>query len=230
MLRVELVGEVDLRGDNRILLPRASADEVRVVGEEPHAGHRLDDPLAVRARQADLRLERPAIGAEVDELRRIVLSERRRHREADADDGLLPIRRKLLRRHRRRPVEVHRQTESRIAQSEPVDLRRFAQIQAFDMTDDHRHHHAHVGRSSGQAERPRERKRRRVDRGAGLVDGCRGIERQIAQVEAVDDGEDVEAFGERPIRAGLELLRRCGHRHQENASAAVLHSLEQLSS
>ena len=81
---------------------------------------------AMSLREPDLRLERPAIGAEVDELRRIVLSERRRHGEADADDGLLAVRRKLLWRHRRRPVEVHRHPESRIAQSEPVDLRGFA--------------------------------------------------------------------------------------------------------
>ena len=120
-----------------------------------------------------------------------------------------------LRRHRRRPVEVHRHTESRIAQSEPVDLCRFTQIQAFDVTGDHGHHHTRVGRSSSQVERPRERECRRVDPGAGFVDRRRRIERHIAEVEAVDDGEDVQPFGERPVRAGFELLRRCRHWHQE---------------
>ena len=211
----EPVGDMDLRGGNRILLPRASAEEVGVIREEPDAGHRLQDPLAIGAREADLWLERPAIGAEVDELRRIVLSERRRDGEADADDASLLIRGKLLWRHRRRPVEVHGHTESRIAQSEPADLRGFTEVQTFDMTADHGHDHAGVGRSSGQAERPRERKRRRVDPGAGFVDRRRRIEGHIAEVEAVDDGEDVQPSGERPVRAGLELLRRCGHRQQE---------------
>ena len=35
---------MDLHGGNRILLPRATAKEVRVVGEEPHPGHRFQDP------------------------------------------------------------------------------------------------------------------------------------------------------------------------------------------
>ena len=48
-----------------------------------------------------------------------------------------------------------------------------------------------------------------------LVDRRRGIERHVAEIEAVDDGDDVQAVGERPVRAGLELLRRCGHRHQQ---------------
>ena len=63
------------------------------------------------------------------------------------------------------------------------------------MTADDGQHHARVGRSSGQTERPRERERRRVDRRARLVDRRRRIERQIAPVEAVDDGDDVQPLG-----------------------------------
>ena len=88
------------------------------------------------------------MGAEVDQFRRIVLAERRRHRDADADDRLVPIRRELLRRHRRRAIEVHRQSQSRIALPEPADLRGFTEIQAFHVTGDHGHDHARVGRSS----------------------------------------------------------------------------------
>ena len=41
----ELVRDMELRCDNRILLASPTAEEVRVVGEEPDPGHRLHDPL-----------------------------------------------------------------------------------------------------------------------------------------------------------------------------------------
>ena len=70
---------MDLHGADRILLARASAHEVGVVREQPDPRHPFEDPLPTGAREAKLRLERPAIGAKVDELGRIVLPERRPH-------------------------------------------------------------------------------------------------------------------------------------------------------
>ena len=116
------------------------------------------------------------------------------------------IRRKLLRCHRGSPIEVHREPNlgspcpNRPTSANSPDT-------ALRLPADHGHDHSGVGRSSGQAERPRKRKRRGVDRGARLFDGRGRIERQIAPVEIVGDGDDVQPLGEGPIRAGLELLR-----------------------
>ena len=206
---------MNLRRGNRILLTRPSAKELRVVRKQPDPRHGLDYPLAKGTRETEFRPERPAVGAEVDELRRIVLSERRRNRDADSDDALLTVRRKLLGRHRRRAVEVHRQAHSRIGQSEPVDLRGFAQIQALHMPTHYGHDHSRVGQSAGQAERPRIHKRHRVDGGGRLIDGSRGIERHVAPVDAVGDGQDVDSGGDWPVGARLQLLRRHGHGRQQ---------------
>ena len=88
------------------------------------------------------------------------------------------------------------------------------------MPTDDGQHHSRVGRSSSQVERPRERQRRRVDPGARLVDGRGGLERQVAPVEAVDGGDDVHPLRDGPVRAGLELLRRCARGSHSRTSSA----------
>ena len=66
----EGVAEVGLNARNRFLVATARTEELGVLGEEPDTGRALDVPVAARPRDADLRLERPAIRADVDELAR----------------------------------------------------------------------------------------------------------------------------------------------------------------
>ena len=126
------------------------------------------------------------------------------------------IRGKLLGGHGRGPIEVHRQLHSGIPLAEPANLGELTEIEAFQMPGHHRHHHSGVGRSSGQAERPRKRQCRGVDPGARVIDGRGRIERQIAPVEPIGRGKDVQPLGKRPIRAGLELLppHTCWHQEE----------------
>ena len=147
---------MELKRNNWILRPRAAADEVRVVGEDPHPGHPLQHPLPECARNTDFRFEGPTVGAKVDQLRGIVLSQRWHHDEADANDRLLAVRREHFGCHRRRPIQVHRQPESRIPWTEAVYLRGLAEIPALHVADNHGYRDPRVGRASGEVERPRE--------------------------------------------------------------------------
>ena len=213
------IREVELRGHNRILLTRASAKKVGVVSKQPDAGHELHDPLAIGTRQAKLRLEGPAVVPDVDQLCRIVLPERHHRGEADAHDAPAVIRPVLLRGHRRGPVQVHAEPHSRIGKSEAAGFRGLAQVQAFDVAGDDGQHNAHVGRSAGKTECPREGQRRRVDRRARLIDGCRRIKGQVAPIDAVDGGDDVQPPGDWPVGPRLEFLRRGGRRHEQQQKA-----------
>ena len=63
----EVVAQVELRGEERALFPRAPA-KVRVVGEEPDASVGVEPPtFANRQRQAHFRLVRPAVRAKIDD-------------------------------------------------------------------------------------------------------------------------------------------------------------------
>src|SRR4029453_3419615 len=92
----ELVDEVPLKGIDRILLQGLSAEEVVIVREERDPGNQLHGQRAPGLRHAKLRLDGPAVGPDVQELARIVLTERRRHLQAGPDDEVLPIRGELV--------------------------------------------------------------------------------------------------------------------------------------
>ena len=152
--------------------------------------------------------------ADVDQLCRIVLAQRRRHGEADADERALLISAELARRHRWRAIEVHCQPDSRIA-SPNRSTAAGCPGTGLHVPPHDRHRRGDVGGPSCEAEGARERKRRRVDPGVRLVDRRRRIEGQITPVVHVGDCNDVQGDRDGPIRAGLELLRRRERRQQE---------------
>src|SRR4030095_7904343 len=79
----ERIAGVRLKRSERILPAHGAArEEVVVGGEEPHSRVRVEVPAADGNRDAQLRLEGPAVRAQVDELRLVVLSRRSLHGQA----------------------------------------------------------------------------------------------------------------------------------------------------
>src|SRR5262245_46861847 len=84
----EGVRDVALQGHERILRTPVAAEEVVVDREEPDARIELEGPLAGWPGEAELGLERPAVGADVDELVAEILAGRHQDHETPAERGL----------------------------------------------------------------------------------------------------------------------------------------------
>src|SRR4029079_10913617 len=90
-----------LQGDHGLLMPHGSTGIVAViVREEPHPSVAVEGPAPGWYREPDLGLERPAVGAKIDQLGRIVLADRRGDGEAGADDRTSRRAREFGGRHR----------------------------------------------------------------------------------------------------------------------------------
>src|SRR3974377_1985737 len=88
--------------------------------EEPHCGVCSEHPVPPALGVAEFRLEGPAIGADVDQFRWVILACRGLHEEADTQEGLLLPFCKLWRLHRRPALEVDREAKEAIAQARTV--------------------------------------------------------------------------------------------------------------
>src|SRR6186713_2039577 len=210
----------------RILLPDQPAKKIIVVLEQPHAGVELHDPISEhRLREPQLRLECPAVRAEVDELRAIVLADG----SADADAGTHgrapPAHRQFLRCQRRTAQEIHTETKRRI--SKPGTIHALAHV--LDIT-------RHMGpcvrdcqrygaQTSEEPERPPVVGRHRVHARMNVVDGQRRIGDDSPGRVQEPHTHKIETHRRRRVRARFELLRVRGacaaQKHRENGSCGA---------
>src|SRR6516164_2291446 len=65
-----------LRHHQRRLAAHMALNEVVVVGVKPGSDCRISEPVADGLRDTDIRPERPAVGADIDEMRRVVVAGR----------------------------------------------------------------------------------------------------------------------------------------------------------
>jgi hypothetical protein len=103
----KLARHVQLRRIDRILAAGVAVEEFLVAREPGDARRKLDGPAAERLRHAELGLDRPTVGADIDQPVLVVLAEGRGDREARAHDQILPPGGELGRPQRRRAVEIH---------------------------------------------------------------------------------------------------------------------------
>src|SRR6476659_2252653 len=101
-----------------------AAEEVVVVLEPPSADIGFEVPLADGMGQAELGLDRPSIGSDVDQLVRQVLPGGRAYIEAQAQGGLGLALREFTRRHGGSADEVHGKAQLGVA--EPLARHRSA--------------------------------------------------------------------------------------------------------
>src|SRR5581483_4940615 len=113
----EVVADMQLVDGERLLALAMAAEEIVVVAEKPDAGGRFGEPVADRQRKSRVRLERPAVSADVDELLAVVLAGRRDHVEADAAGGRLAAPGELRRRERRVAEEIQRAAQVQVAEA-----------------------------------------------------------------------------------------------------------------
>src|SRR3954462_6310226 len=99
---------------DRVLLATMTIEKIIVVREKCGTRGQLEDPRAQRFGQSQFRSDRPAMSADVEQAVGIVLSQRSRDLQARTQDQILTIAAKLLRRKRRRAVEVDRIADSGI--------------------------------------------------------------------------------------------------------------------
>ena len=120
--RPEVVSGVHLIHRQRVLAAAVTAEKIVVVRIQPDACGRIREPVSQRNRDADLRLEGPAVGADVDETCRVVLTCRHDHAQARADRRLGRALRKRLRADRGIAHEVRREPQAQVAQCRTVCL------------------------------------------------------------------------------------------------------------
>jgi len=104
------------RIDWRLRSPVA-AEEIGVVAEECHAGGDLECPGTPSLGEAQFRLERPAIVAEVEQLAVVVLSKGRGNLKTYTDDKILLITREVFCRQRGRTKQIEREPKPGVAQA-----------------------------------------------------------------------------------------------------------------
>src|SRR5262249_7866523 len=83
----KIVAGMSLGGPKRFLAPRLPAKEVAVLCPKPHAGRTIHEPIVDRLRKTYLRFEAPAVGADVDEVLRMIVTCRHHGREAETGCG-----------------------------------------------------------------------------------------------------------------------------------------------
>src|SRR5262249_35098156 len=96
----ELIDEMSLHGVNGVLLEGISPEEVVVVGEERDGGNPLERQRAPSLGHSELRFDGPAVAPDVQELRRVVLTERSRHLQAGPYYEVLLVFGELFQRER----------------------------------------------------------------------------------------------------------------------------------
>ena len=118
--RLEVVTEVPFKGAYRALrLPvdvrreLIVREEFRVGAIEPHTAVCIQNPVLPAMRIADFRFEGPAVGAEIDEFRWIVLPRSRYEPDADTKNGLLLPFLEFGHVHCRAADQVDRESKSR---------------------------------------------------------------------------------------------------------------------
>src|SRR3954470_7201810 len=203
----EVVAEMQLVDGKRFLAFAVAAEEIVVVAEEPDAGGCFGEPLAERHREPGVRLERPAVGADVDELLAVVLAGGRDHIDAHtAGERLAPLR-ELARRKGGMAEQVQRAAQAQVADARAVYGAGLLHDRAGDVGLHVRHDDGEVRRAAEELGEARVAERvdvhLRID-----VDGDerRTGQHRAAETRVAKDGE-VGAGRRAGVGAWLELLR-----------------------
>src|ERR1044072_4206481 len=96
-------------------LSAGAALKIIIPSEQPGAEVKIEIQLWVhRSGNTKLRFERPTIGAEIDQFRRIVLAQRSHNDDAGADNSFLTIGAELFQIHRRCGPKIDGEAKARI--------------------------------------------------------------------------------------------------------------------
>jgi len=136
---------VELGREYGILRPVHTTGEIGVGREESTADIRIERPLADHLNKTDLGLGRPPVGADVDQLARVVLAGGRGDGQAGPDERFRPVLREISRGHRLAAIEVEPKSNGRVADARPFGILLFAQIESLDITDDIRQDDGEAG-------------------------------------------------------------------------------------
>ena len=158
------------------------------------------------ARQSQLRPERPAVGAPVDQLRRVVLARRSHHLEAEAHERLLLPLRVLAQGHGRGPLEVHGESEDRVEQAGAVGRRLRAGERAVEVHHPVRQRGDDAGRATKDAQGVVEGQGRDVALAGASGDGSGAFEQDVAVVPGIAQGDRVPVHGSDDVGSGSEVL------------------------
>ena len=99
-----------LHGIERADLEGLATEKVGIVRVEARAGGELQRQRTKGLGDPDVRLELPAIRADVQKLVGIVLTQRKSHVQTGSDDDIRLVVAKLCERERRSPIEQHGET------------------------------------------------------------------------------------------------------------------------
>ena len=203
----EPIDGVALHGVDGILFAAFAVEEVVVGGEDGDARRDLEDQRAERLRDPELGLEEPAMAADVDGPRVVVLSEWCRDLHAHADDHVLLVGGELLERQRRRPVEIDREAEAGIGEAVDLAVLRHSPEERGSLEPAVGHDHVGLGRRAEEAERARVREDGAVDVHLPVLERQGRIGRDVARQVGVSRDQEVEADRRIGVRARLQILR-----------------------
>ena len=192
------------------LARQPESERIRIVGEEPRGRVPLDDPPADRLGDANTRLERPAVRAEVDQLGRVIFPQRCADLKTRTDDRAVLVLNEIRQIQRRRPNEIHGQPETRI----PEAASRRAVRHPFDEPGPLSMHRigndgVHLGRHSEEVDCPEVRPDEGVNVRITVRDRNRGVEQHVAPRIGIAQCHEVQPGRRRRERARLEILG-CG--------------------
>jgi hypothetical protein len=182
---------VGLERDDRPLRPQRRP-RVELVVRRGHPDTRVSIKRpsgADQARQPDFGLERPAIRAQVDQFRAVVLTERRDDREAGADDGRPPRARELGESERAPADQVDGQLEPRIGQTGSRGVSRGLADAAGRLRPRYRERRDRKGGTAEKVEGGADPDPQGVHRRANVLDRKRWIDDDAAGRTAGKDGE-----------------------------------------
>ena len=181
--------------------------ETVIVGVEPDATRSFQGPFADGFRHTHLGMKGPPVGAEVDQLRRIVLAPRGHEIEAQTDDEILFINPEIGGIESRCARQQHIETEPRIGESPRVAGAKLTFEEPVPVPVRPRHESLELGRLAKQAQGPDVAPEGQVDLRIDVLDGERRIHEDVAAGVAVGQCDEVHAHRRRRKGPGLEILR-----------------------
>ena len=151
--RLKRVKQMCLNRIDRRLRKSVAAKEIGIVAEKCRAWSDLERPGPPSFGNAQFRLERPAIAAEVEQLGVVVLTKGRGNLQAHPNDKILLIAREVLCGQRRRPKQIEREAKPGIAHARHLPLSRQAIHKTLGIERRPRHDDIELGRLAGEIER-----------------------------------------------------------------------------
>ena len=209
---VEVVDRMPLHRVQRILPAHAVAGELIVVSVEGDPRGGLECPGAERLGHAQFRLERPAVGADVDQSVGVVLPGGCRHEQRHADDRVLLVLAKILQRQRRRAVQVDRQAHAAIGEPSAACTAGLFEDLAAGRQPGIGHDHRQASRLAPDIDDAAVGQVAGIDAGLDIAHRQRRVGQHIAPLVAVAGNQEVQPDGCVAVRQRLHGLSR-GARH-----------------